>query len=505
MTTRRTVLKATLAAGTASVFSGVFGGLSAFASAPPLPKRKTLHDMPLDDPDLSAYRDFVGLMLAKDQNNPVSWLQYSLMHGRYGGGYRYCPHGDWYFLPWHREFMLMYERAVRVLTNTPQFAMPYWDWSVDRTMPQAFTDPTYQGKPNPLYVEGRTLSGPNWPLPDAWVAPEVLKQRVYAETNFQLFGTSRNPAQNNLDMSWVVRGGGYQGFLEGTPHNQIHNSIGKYMPSAGSPRDPIFMMHHGNIDRIWATWNALGRSNTGDMTPSDRNLWLNMYFKDNYLTPTGTTYGAYPRDLENINALGYTYDVLPSQPDGLLADPERDARLLSVLSAISGSQTDDTALFTLPAANLEAATLRRPLVKRVRLAPVLKRDIVDLPDSNAQAKEIFAVIREMQVGPDVAAVRVFVNAGGAPIGAPGEDPRFAGEIGFLVHPDGDPAHGDHTGHDKMAPSAILELTDTVRALAKRGLLDGDQVSVHLVPVLREGARDSASAKVVPAAVEIVAL
>lgn len=49
--------------------------------------------MALDDPDLDTYRTFAGLMLAKDQSKPVSWLGYSLQHGAYNGNYKYCPHG----------------------------------------------------------------------------------------------------------------------------------------------------------------------------------------------------------------------------------------------------------------------------------------------------------------------------------------------------------------------------------------------------------------------------
>lgn len=495
MVTRRVLLKAGLGAGAASVFSGAVGGLAAFAQSGAV-VRRSLHGMALDDPDLETYRDFVGIMQARDQNDPVSWLQYSLMHGRYGGGYRYCPHGDWYFLPWHREFVLMYERAARALTGNAAFAMPYWDWTVDRVMPQAFTDPSYKGKPNPLYVSGRTLNTSNWPLPDAWVGADVLKNRVYAETNFQLFGTSKNPRQDSLDMAWVVRGGGVQGFLEGTPHNLIHNAIGAFMPTAGSPRDPIFFMHHGNIDRIWANWNALGRSNTVDMTPSDRNLWLNMYFDKNYISPTGALYGAYPRDLQDTRALGYTYPGLP-QPDGLLPDQKRDAQLLSILGAEGGKIEN---LLVLPAANTEAATLRAPLVKRVRMSTAMQAEVVDSGAGPVDGVEVFALIREMAVGPDVSSVRVFVNDDAVTANTPSSDPHFAGEIGFLAHPEG---AGGHEGHEKAPPSAMIELTDTVRALSKRGLLGGDQLSVQLVPVLRDGARDGAGARVVPAAVEII--
>ena len=135
MPTRRTVLQAAIAGGTVAVFSGTLGGLRAAIAAGTVPERRSLGKMALDDPDLSAYRDFVGIMQGYDQNKPLSWLGYSLQHGAYNGGFKYCPHGDWYFLPWHRAYVVMYENAVRALTSHKQFAMPYWDWTADWAAP----------------------------------------------------------------------------------------------------------------------------------------------------------------------------------------------------------------------------------------------------------------------------------------------------------------------------------------------------------------------------------
>lgn len=42
--------------------------------------------------------------------------------------------------------------------------------------------------------------------------------------------------------------------LEGQPHNQVHNNIGGIMPTLLSSIDPIFFMHHCNIDRLWEVW-----------------------------------------------------------------------------------------------------------------------------------------------------------------------------------------------------------------------------------------------------------
>ena len=43
------------------------------------------------------------------------------------------------------------------------------------------------------------------------------------------------------------------GMLEATPHNTVHNTIAGDMATMLSPRDPIFFLHHANIDRIWAS------------------------------------------------------------------------------------------------------------------------------------------------------------------------------------------------------------------------------------------------------------
>ena len=40
----------------------------------------------------------------------------------------------------------------------------------------------------------------------------------------------------------------------GSMHNGIHGWVGGDMVRMSSPNDPIFFMHHAQIDRIWAIW-----------------------------------------------------------------------------------------------------------------------------------------------------------------------------------------------------------------------------------------------------------
>jgi tyrosinase len=494
MMTRRTLLKA--AAGAATVFAGTVPGLRALA-APALRVRRAVHTMALDDPDLDTYREFVRLMRSKAPTEPVSWVGFANQHGN-ASSFKYCPHGDWYFLPWHRGFVEMYETAAAALMHNPKFAMPYWDWTAQRDYPEAFSTKTYKGRPNPLFSPGegdtfqpgtrvgRNQLGPNV-LTDAIVGVERVIDKIYRETVFERFGTSKNRNQNNLNASWVIQGGGVQGILEATPHNQVHNHIGGFMGQSNSPRDPIFMMHHGNIDRIWAAWNNLGRKN------STNKLWLDMVFKDNYLDPQGKLYTKGVRDLLGTSKLGYTYDNLP-KPDAKQPDLVRDGHLLALLGQAPAANVKRVKATPSPAP-APGPTMRA-------LVQLEHNDLADAvePARRARPTEVVALISDIQVPDNVGAIRVFVNHPAVSLDVPETDPHFVTTVAFLHH-----GSGGGEGHHKALPSTIVDLTETLRGLSQAKRLTDDNVTVQLVPVAMPGVEPTAVTPVIPASVEIAFL
>ena len=61
--------------------------------------------------------------------------------------------------------------------------------------------------------------------------------------------------------------GGIHGNFESNPHDLVHVYVGwrisdtnyGLMADPGTAAlDPIFYLHHGNIDRMWEVWNASG-------------------------------------------------------------------------------------------------------------------------------------------------------------------------------------------------------------------------------------------------------
>lgn len=467
MISRRTALTLISSSGTL-VFAGVAPGARALAA--PLPVRKNIATLQLDGPELTALRDGVAILKARTAGQGPTWTDMANIHGT-DRGFNKCPHGNWYFLPWHRAYVTMYERMIRAVTGYAAFAMPYWDWTAIRTPPQAFSDPTYKGRPNPLYDAGRNNS---LSLPDNIVGPAVMQQ-IFGETNYELFGTSRPQGQNSLAQSWITTRTGIQGTLEATPHNNVHMMLGGWMPTARSPMDPIFQMHHGNIDHIWWLWNGMGRQNTSDP------LWRDMVFQDNYLAPDGSWYSASPAAVQNIANLGYSYGPRPLKAASARLQVA-DLRLQAVFERGSASAATDLGVRALGARAMTGGGDFEFAVPTG--SPTLKQTFSALGavarPTAAQAllgSRVVAFIRGLTPPSDDVQVKVFVDSAGGPEQKDLGDAGYVTTIGFF-------GAGAHAGHDGAGGVAVSsDITQALRDLQGAGLSTGsDEIRLRLEPV-----------------------
>lgn len=118
-------------------------------------------------------------------------------------------------------------------------------------------------------------------------------------------------------------------------HNKVHLWVGGAMMPISSPNDPIFFLHHCNVDRLWAYWQIrnptvpyLPDGSTPALTgPEGHNLNEAMHPWDGvsrtFELPGGGTLNLnLPtikiRDVLNHNSLGYRYD---SDPPALSLKP----------------------------------------------------------------------------------------------------------------------------------------------------------------------------------------
>jgi tyrosinase len=102
-------------------------------------------------------------------------------------------------------------------------AIPYWDWLRTPAPPPALS------KPALLRSWSVTRTGADMNQ----MPTRRLVQAVLARTTFT----------------------GFQRDLEAV-HGGVHNAIGGDMMTSHSPADPIFFLHHANVDRLWAQWQA---------------------------------------------------------------------------------------------------------------------------------------------------------------------------------------------------------------------------------------------------------
>jgi tyrosinase len=503
-TSRREVLLQGCMIG-AGVIAANLTGIEAWAQGAPK-LRRSLHGMAPNDPILQTWRDGVRLLKAASGN--VSWANFAAIHGN-ANDFNLCPHGNWYFLPWHRAYLLTYERAVRSLTGNNDFALPYWDWTLDRQMPPAFVDAMFNGQPNPLFEQQRDAT-PTDALPDSTVGPAIINQ-ILSQSPFETFGTSRPVGQNNLDQSWInCEFCGTQGTLESTPHNLVHVFVGGIMAQANSALDPIFMMHHGNIDRIWWLWNQGGGTDSPDP------LWSDMTFQNNFFNPDATPYSPKVSDLLVPEPLGYTYadtPVTPPPPTNQLpvVVAQHDKfRSLYTVPNVATAKLSGVAAFaaavTQPAATV-AKYLEIPIeVAASALAPVASRRS---PSSGSETLSLesarrlyitgarcYAFLRDLDYAQDAnTEYRVFLNCDYLSAGTPTTDRHYVGSFGFFGN------HGGHGGRDARKPSIGVDLTTAIQRVYGSALSPPEKMRVQIQPVaLKPGAKAEGTTK--PSRVEI---
>jgi tyrosinase len=303
---------------------GFLGGSAALLGTGALPsgalakdakfRRWEITDPAMPSRVVASYKAGISKMLNLPPTDPRNWYRNALVH------LFDCPHGNWWFLAWHRAYLGWLEVTLRDLSGDPEFALPYWDWTKAPRVPAAMFDGVLD--PNngafiPTFVNFRSQFEPaitalyasfsqpqkdalaRRPFPfsttaDFWnVVSQVFfdqpSARGLTATNPDLDANTKvtvsaNVVRSALQTPTFAGGpnepagfqsakaanhsaGSRQGILESQPHNNVHGAMGggggAFMVSFFSSVDPIFYLHHGNLDRLWDVWTrrqaALGR------------------------------------------------------------------------------------------------------------------------------------------------------------------------------------------------------------------------------------------------------
>ncbi|TLD13239.1 uncharacterized protein PgNI_03926 [Pyricularia grisea] len=226
----------------------------------------------------------------------------------------YCLHENTLFPTWHRPYLALYEQILhnhiqqiaswykdastrkRYQRAAANFRIPYWDWAATPPEGESLLPLVVSGSPvvevagpngvqnisNPLYAYefrpldasafyiapwdhwDRTLRSPSSQDSEATSNNtkvglaldqnrEVLQQRVYTIlSSYDNYTTFSNEA-------WFPKGDSRHDSIESV-HDAIHSIAGlgghmTYIPF--SSFDPIFWLHHTNLDRLFALWQVV--------------------------------------------------------------------------------------------------------------------------------------------------------------------------------------------------------------------------------------------------------
>jgi tyrosinase len=438
--------------------------------------------------DLDWYGKAVADLQRRPATDPTNWRYLAAIHGYINPPFpqtaaqhdfwAQCQHQTWYFLPWHRAYVICFEQIVAaavVKVGGPQgWALPYWNYSDPanhnqaRLLPAAFVPQRHPGgENNPLWVRGRNSTTANFNIPDQDVS---LHNLTYS--HFTGGSAGAHPGFGGPQTAFS-HGGQVNGGLEDVPHNQIHDDIGGLM---GDPRtaalDPIFWLHHANIDRLWEVWSkTLGNAN-----PIDPNWLANLSFKFHDAAGSVLTFTA-SQVLDTTTLLhGYRYDDI-SNP--IAASPHLTAMAAMVAPAPSPQPemigASSPVVLDTPEATARLA-LRSPVAQAARAritAARPTRAFLNLENVTGQ-------------GP-LPKYDVYIDVPPAGQETSDRPPLLAGSLSlFGVQAASDPA-GPQGG---SGITSVIEITHLVEQLRQEGRWDESRL--HVTFVRRDGTAQAAA-------------
>ncbi|KAK4455339.1 hypothetical protein QBC34DRAFT_460244 [Podospora aff. communis PSN243] len=260
-------------------------GLQAFQRVDPKNARSYYSIAGIHGRPYVPYNEVVGRKLTSDEARTV-------------GGY--CAHSSIVFATWHRPFLALFEQelqrhvkeeAARIENDTgvyrqaaQDFRLPYWDWALQKTRQPEFWPTVFESdtikvdglpilnsksiNPNPLVAfstAGLTKrDGEDWAIRDSETTKNSdlginlgqavnarntsVSKLMFTQSTWAIFSNNEYIRSQNPSSYFSIE----------EVHDKIHGAVGGTMNAIQtSAFDPVFWLHHCNIDRLTAIRQAI--------------------------------------------------------------------------------------------------------------------------------------------------------------------------------------------------------------------------------------------------------
>ncbi len=314
------------------------------------------------------------------------------------------------FAPWHREFLRQFELDLQRVSGNPKLTIPYWDWITARTPADAgwpFTNDLMGGMGTG--ADNRVETGKFAESAGLWTINVEPSEADYLRRN-----TGQNPAdlpdiaESTLCLSRVDFDANpfattafptsaqiqasFRKCLEFVLHNGPHGWVGGNMMPMTSPNDPVFFLHHCNVDRYWAVWQ---QKNAGGLT--------------NYQPVSGTANHSLNSVMQMLDQAFYNFPVLATPAQlldhkslGFMYDTDLPILSLATPSVVFGEVPENTNTYLPVQFNIE--TCRKI---KFRITAIGGNAAFQVPDFTTPYE---AIVQPSEGEPQVGEVFVKLNA-----------------------------------------------------------------------------------------------
>lgn len=356
------------------------------------------------------------------------------------------PPSGIHFLTWHRLYVSHLEKIVRKLSGKSDFALPYWNYvsfnpvSIPSAMmPGPFRQPADPAK-NALYTASRL---------DSLLQGKPIDE----QQNVENMRDAREALENSSYKTFNT-------YLNSSIHGNMHDYIGGPAPkfneilqtstgggmmgdikSAGF--DPIFWMHHSNVDRLFQQWTDSQRGAKVTMADLNSVKWPYWFYDENGTRVTYTM----DQVLAITYNVDYVYDDQTSAPDKVVAQLGEPAAATEVV--LSSAAINEVVAAKGVEFNMDIPQAGFMLEK--------------LTADQAPATSIVLELETSFTTAPKGRYEVYVNLPKGEMGKADQDKHYAGAMHFFVIEPKDGQKGTHTFRfdltDELNDPAVVDGKD----------------------------------------------
>lgn len=415
--------------------------------------------------DLAAFAKALEIMKKKSCDDPTSWYFQGAIHWipdtivgknklcadyqnytQLKAGWDNCTHTEEgteeiHFLVWHRMYIYHLEKIIRKTSGYKDFALPYWGYTnledslKARVMPEPFRDKNlslYQSARLDSLLNGLPISGKT--------ARRLSLTKLNEYNTYALYNQNIDKAPHGAMHNYIGFGNTY------TPAKNKYNEVwqkdtdGMMAEVATAAFDPIFWLHHSNIDRIWQQWTNSPNGKQVLLEELKKVPWQYVFYDENGKKVEYTI----EQVVDMLYTMDYDYDDTKVQPK------EKEAAPI-VFSAKNYVKGDTLSISS------QKIALNKDI--KISLPNTRGKNVKLLSASNTKGEMLILSVTVSFAKAPKGDFEVYLNLP-TNVKATPESNHFAGVMTFFGASHKHAAHGgDRTGNGRTIKTFNFEITD----------------------------------------------